>query len=84
MQHMANQSYLSVWCKDFPEELILERFQAFLQTVPFSATRPGFTYLTIRAVDASESPILEQDLRSMPLDAAGIIQIASEQLHSDC
>lgn len=84
MHRMANHSYLSVWCKDFPEELILERFGAFLQTVPFSATKPGFTYLTIRALDASESPILEQDLRSMPLDAAGIIQIASEQLHSDC
>lgn len=84
MPRMANQSYLSVWCKDFPEELLLERFGAFLRTVPFSATRPGFNYLTIRAVDASESPILEQDLRSMPLDAAGIIEIAAEQLHSDC
>jgi len=84
MRRMANQAYMSVWCGDFPEELILERFGAFLQTVPFSATRPGFTYLTIRAVDATESPILEQDLRPTPLDAAGIVEIAAEQLHSDC
>jgi len=80
---MADQAYLSVICKDFPEERMMERFAAFLATVPFSATRPGFTYLTIRAVDPSESPAMEQDLRSTPLDAGGIIALASEQLHSD-
>lgn len=81
---MSNQSYLSVWCKDFPEERMLERFGAFLGTVPFSATRPGFTHLTIRAVDASEAPILEHDLRAVPLDVAGILEIARDHLHSDC
>jgi len=84
MLSVANQSYLSVWCTDFPEELILERFGAFLATVPFSASKPGFTQLTIRAVSAAETPVLEQDLRSMPLDAAGIIEISQEHLHSDC
>jgi hypothetical protein len=80
---MSNQSYLSVWCTDFPENSILERFGAFLATVPFSASKPGFTSLTVRAVDASEAPVLEQDLRPMPLDAAGIIEIVQEHLHSD-
>jgi len=84
MAVMANHSYLSVWCKDFPEELILERLGEFLGTVPFSATKPGFTYLAIRAVDATESPILEQDLRAVPHDAAGIVEIARDQVHSDC
>jgi hypothetical protein len=84
MSSVSNQSYLSVWCADFPEELILERFGAFLATVPFSAAKPGFTELTIRAVSASEIPVLEQDLRSMPLDAAGIIEISRDHLHSDC
>ena len=46
MPAMANQAYLNVWCKDFPEDRIIERFGAFLATVPFSATRPGFTNLT--------------------------------------
>lgn len=63
---------------------MLENFQAFLRTVPSSASTPGFTYLTIRAVDASQPPVLEQDLRTMPLNAAGIIEMAAEQLHSDC
>lgn len=62
---------------------MLERFGAFLATVPFSAARPGFTYLLIRAVDASEAPIFEQDLRALPLDASGIIELARDHLHSD-
>ncbi len=80
---MANDSFLSVWLKEVPEEQILQRLGEFLATVPFSATRPGFTRLTIRAVDASESPVLELDLRATPLDAAGIVELVSEQLHGD-
>jgi hypothetical protein len=80
---MSNQSYLSVWCKEFSEEQMLGQFGAFLATVPFSTAKPGFRYLTIRAVDASEAPILEQDLRAVPLDASGIIEIVQDYLHSD-
>jgi hypothetical protein len=81
---MSNQAYLSVVCRDFREEQIPERFGVFLQTVPFSSTKPGFTHLTMRALDDSESPVLEQDLRTAPLDAAGIVETVAEQLHSDC
>jgi hypothetical protein len=81
---MPNHAYMNVWCKDFPEELILERLGAFLGTVPFSARKPGFTYLTVRALDDSELPVLEVDLRPSPLDAAGIVEIAGEHLHNDC
>lgn len=80
---MANHSYLSAWCKDFPEELILERFAAFLATIPLSATKPGFTYLVVRAVDITETPVLEQDLRSLPLDAKSVIELARDFLHND-
>jgi hypothetical protein len=80
---MANHSYLNVWLHSMPEEQILERFGAFLATVPFSAIRPGFTHLTIRAVDTIESPVLEMDLRSTPLDAMGIVELSGDQLHGD-
>lgn len=80
---MANQSYLSVWCKEFREEQMLERFGAFLATVPFSATKPGFTSLVVRAVDAAEAPVLEDDLRGAPPDAAGIVEIIRSQVYSD-
>lgn len=80
---MANHSFLSVWFTALPEDQLLARFGAFLATVPFSATRPGFTFITIRAVDSTATPVFEQDLRSTPLDAAGIVELAGEQLHSD-
>lgn len=81
---MSNQSYLSVWYNDFSEERMIERFGDFLTTVPFSASKPGFSYLTIRALDPAESPVLEQDLRSVPLDPAGIMELVKDHLHSDC
>ncbi|HXW54445.1 MAG TPA: hypothetical protein VEJ67_01765 [Candidatus Cybelea sp.] len=81
---MSNQSYLNVWCKDFRDGRILEQFGRFLGTVPFSAEKPGFTYLIIRAVDSSEPPILEHDLRAVPLDTAGVVEIVRDHLHNDC
>ena len=84
MWFMSNQSYLSVWCSDFSEERMIQSFADFLATVPFSAAKPGFSYLTIRAVDPAESPIFEQDLRSVPLDPAGIIELIKDHLHADC
>jgi len=84
MSAMANLAYLSIWCRDFSEDRILQRFGAFLGTVPFSRTKPGFTHFTVRAIDPSKSPILEQDLRAAPFDAAGIVELANDQLHDDC
>jgi hypothetical protein len=81
---MSNQSYLNMWCRDFSEEQALDAFGALLATVPFSATLPRFTFLTVHAVDASETPVLELDLRAVPLDAAGVIELARDHLHSDC
>ncbi len=80
---MSNHAYVSIWCKDFSEPRILEQFGALLATVPFSATAPGFDYLVVRAVDATESPILEQDLRAVPLDANSVIELAKDHLNND-
>src|SRR5581483_6472108 len=80
---MSNQSYLSVWCKNFFAERILQDFEKFLGTVPFSSTRPGVTYVIVRAIDPSEAPLLEQDLRTVPLDAAGIAELSREYLNND-
>lgn len=83
MQFMSNQAYLSVWVREFAEERILDLFGAFLGTVRFSVKKPGFVYLVIRAVDAAEAPILEQDLRSVPLDGASIVELARDHLNND-
>jgi hypothetical protein len=74
---------MNIWCKGFQADRMLGYFRAFLETVPFSVTRPGFSHLVVRAVDASESPVVEHDLRSMPLDAARIIGLLGEHLHED-
>jgi hypothetical protein len=84
MAGMANQAYLSIWLKEFNEVNMLERYGEFLGTVPFSAKQPGFTHVEIRAVDSSETPIYEQDLRSFPADAAGIIELAKDYVRDDC
>jgi hypothetical protein len=84
MFDMANLAYLSIWCRDFSEERILELFGAFLATVPFSRTKAGFTHFTERALDPAEWPVLEQDLREAPFEAAGVVELAKDQLHNDC
>ena len=83
MPAVSNYAYLSVWCPEFGEGQMIERFAEFLATAPFSESRPGFTHLVIRAVDSSEAPVLEQDMRAVPLDAAGIIEIVKDHLHAD-
>jgi hypothetical protein len=81
---MANRAYVSIWCRDFPESLLLERWGTFLSTVPFSAPKPGFTEFVIRALSAAESPIREQDLRATPLSAAELIELGRDHVHADC
>ncbi len=62
---------------------MLARFGAFLVTVPVSAKRPGFTHLTVRAVDSFEAPVFEEDLRALPLHAGEILDLMKEHLHAD-
>lgn len=83
MLFMANRAYASIFCREFSEQVELQRFFELLSTIPFSSSRPGFSELLIRAVDPSEAPLRELDLRSSPLDAAAIVEIAQESLHSD-
>jgi hypothetical protein len=80
---MTNRAYLSVWCNDFSEATMLDRYGNLLGTVPFSATRPGFERLIIRAVDATESPLFEHDLRAVPLDAERVVEMSRQGVHDD-
>jgi len=84
MLRMANRAYASIWSRNFSEETLIEQWRAFLETVPFSKERPGFTELVIRAVDETEAPILEQDLRSGEYGADVLMELAREHAHVDC
>ena len=83
MLSMANRAYASVWCNGFSEATMLDFFETLLATVPFSNERPGFTQLVIRAVNPSEAPLLERDLRGRPLSASELVEIVREYLNAD-
>ena len=81
---MANRAYASFWTRDYSEDLMLDRFERWLETVPASAERPGFASLVIRAVEPSEAPVLEHDFRAGGADAATVVALAREHRNADC
>jgi hypothetical protein len=83
MLSMSNRAYASIWSRNFSEETLVEQWKAFLETVPFSSERPGFSELVIRALDATEAPIFEQDLRSGAYGADVLADLAREHAHAD-
>lgn len=80
---MPNRAYASIWVRDFSEENLLTHFERFLAAVPLSASPPGFTGLTIRAVDCAEAPLEEHDLRSYMPTPAEIVSLAREHCSDD-
>jgi len=81
---VSNRAYLSLWCKDFAETVMLDHLGKLLETVPLSASRPGFSSLAVRAVGPDESPLIERDLRAGMVGAAGVVELAQEFPHADC
>jgi hypothetical protein len=81
---VANRAYASFWTRDYSEDLMLDRFEHWLETVPVSAERPGFASLVVRAVEPSEAPLLEHDFRASGADAATVTSLAREHRNADC
>lgn len=80
---MPNRAYASIWVRDFNEGNMLSHFEHFLATVPLASSPPGFTALTVRAVDFAETPLEEHDLRGYLTTPAEIANLAREHLSSD-
>lgn len=72
-----------MWIRDYGEAVMLDQFEKLLSTIPFSASKPGIVSLTVQAVDMSETPLAEWDLRSQPLDASAVVAKAREHRHAD-
>jgi len=83
MLAMANRAYLSVWSKDFAEATMLDQLVQLLGTVPFSAGRPAFTELVIRAVDPAQTALMELDLQGLPVDVPELVRLARDHLYDD-
>ncbi len=80
---MANRAYVSAWAKDYSEGTRLERFERLLETVPIAKSSPGFTDLVVRAVDVSETPLREFDLRGQKVESKDVIELVREHLSPD-
>jgi hypothetical protein len=75
---MPNRAYASLWIRDFHESNMLSHFEHFLASVPLSAGPLGFTELTVRAVDAAETPVEEFDLRGQVMAPADVVELVRE------
>ena len=80
---MANHAYLRVWTRDFSIETMLAEFARFLTTAPLSATQNTFTELIAQAVDATETPVAEWDLRPLKPGPAEVAALAVQHLNPD-
>jgi hypothetical protein len=80
---MANRAYLRVWTRDFSQETMIAEFARFLASVPLSEAHAGFDQLTVQAVDATETPIVEWDFREQNYGPAEVAALAAQQLFAD-
>ena len=80
---MANHAYLRVWTRDFSLETMLAEFARFLTTAPLSATQNAFSELIVQAVDPTEIPVAEWDLRPLKASPAEVAALAVQHLNAD-
>ena len=81
-QTVSDSLYLSLWFSDFSGPEMLPHAFAVLQQFPFSAQRPGVTYLALHPVSWNEATVLERRLPG-GMDAGQATLIAAEQVHDD-
>lgn len=79
---MADPLYLSLWFPSFVPIEMMPRALSVLRQFPFSATRPGISYLSITPISPAEASVLER--RFHPgLDPEQAIAITNEFLQPD-
>jgi hypothetical protein len=80
---MANRAYLRIWTREFSLETMIPQFVRFLATVPLSEARKSFDQLVVQAVDRTETPVAEWDMRKATFGAAEVAAIATQHIHED-
>ena len=79
---MADSLFLSLWFPSFELDEMLPRALAVMRQFPFSAERPGVSYVALHPVSWNEPTILEQRFRpAVPPEQA--VLFASDLLHED-
>lgn len=79
---MADQLYLNLWFPSFSEGEILPRLLSVFKQFPFSAQRPGVSYLSVHPISWQEPALLEQGF-DYGTDPGVALGMAEEFLHSD-
>ena len=80
---MANRAYLRVWTRDFSTETMIAEFARFLTSAPLSEGEGRFQQLIVQAVDATETPVAEWDLRKGTVGPAEVAVLAAQYLNDD-
>jgi len=80
---MANRAYLRVWTRDFSATTMIPEFARFLTTAPLTEGESKFQLLTIQAVDATESPVAEWDLKDGTLSPPEVAALAAQHVDPD-
>jgi len=79
---MADPLYLDLWFPSFPEAEMMPRLLSVLRQFPFSAARPGITYVAVHPISWEEPTLLEQRFQpgAAPAEAVAVV---GELLHDD-
>lgn len=79
---VADPLYLSLWFPSFSEQDMMLHAMSVLRQFPFSAQRPGITYVAVHPVSWNEPTILERKF-SPGVSPEEAIDVASDLLHED-
>lgn len=79
---MPDSLYLSVWFPTFTVDEMMPRMLSVMKLFPFSAARPGVSYVAVHPVSWGEATVLER--KFVPgIEPEEAINIASDLLHED-
>src|SRR5580765_6817488 len=80
---MANRAYLRIWTREFSMETMIPRFVRFLATERLSESRKSFDQLLVQAIDPTETPLAEWDMREGTCGASEVAAIAVQRMNED-
>jgi len=79
---MADSLYLSLWFPDFSGPVMLPHALAVFEQFPFSAQRPGITYVAVQPVSWNEASVLERRF-SPGIGSEEAVSVAADLIHDD-
>ena len=80
---VANRAYLRVWTRDFSAQTMIAEFARFLAAAPLSEGEGRFQQLTVQALDPTESPVAEWDLKDGIFAPAEVAALAAQNINED-